>query len=612
MQFRSMLFAGALLGAVSLSAKADLNHTTTGGYGYPLDQSKTLTVWWAEGCYKILPDAQPTQPARPMTLDAARNEYESLFITLRPTQATTLKAISLKPFVSEDGKTQINLPAQFRRTEYVNIAQATDAGGGTGRYPDPLPLLKGPQQLPANQNTPLLVTLRVPKQTLPAIYHSELSLTLQTDNTQQVLRYPLSLNVRTFTLPDTPSLRSGFGLDEKQLFEFDNAVTLPQQKAKFDRVMRQFGEYKISPYDPFVYAPLKVTAVGDSVHLDSRNFLRAAQKYFAPPYNFNAFDLNVEGLGGGTYYARNTGTFMGHKEGSPRYEHLMKDYLKKVQQVLAQGGLLDKAYVYWFDEPGENDYPFIRKTHERIRAAAPKLQTFLTEHVHGADIADVTDISCTILPNISQEQIDRRLKLNRTTWSYICCNPKSPWISEFIDHDAINFRIWGWASYAQRMEGILIWRVNYWHSPEAYPDALQNPWEDTMSWVTSYGTPKGAHLPWGNGDGRLFYPQNRHPGKDKTPYLGPMVPSVRLEFLRAGIEDYEYFRLLEKLTKRLPPEKAALRAQAEALLKIPASVYTNGTVFTRNPQDLLAYRARLADCIEALLREIQPNIGQKN
>ena len=115
-----------------------------------------------------------------------------------------------------------------------------------------------------------------------------------------------------------------------------------------------------------------------------------------------------------------------------------------------------------------------------------------------------------------------------------------------------------------------MWETTYWNSNEASPKGyLQNPWQEAMSWVTGYGWPYGKQTIWGNGDGRFFYPENRDPNKDKTTaYQGYPIPSIRLEFLRAGIEDYEYMCILEKLMKVASKKQASLVKEARQLLQI--------------------------------------------
>jgi hypothetical protein len=114
-----------------------------------------------------------------------------------------------------------------------------------------------------------------------------------------------------------------------------------------------------------------------------------------------------------------------------------------------------------------------------------------------------------------------------------------------------------------------------------------------MSWSTSYGLIQGKRQPWGNGDGRLFYPQNRHVGEDGKPYLDEVVPSFRLELLRDGIEDYEYLKILERLAGENPRKASSARR----LLRIPESIYKDESHYNKDPQAILQYRKRLAEAI---------------
>ena len=148
-----------------------------------------------------------------------------------------------------------------------------------------------------------------------------------------------------------------------------------------------------------------------------------------------------------------------------------------------------------------------------------------------------------------------------------------------------------------------MWETTYWNSNEASPKGyLQNPWQEAMSWVTGYGWPYGKQTIWGNGDGRFFYPENRDPNKDKTTaYQGYPIPSIRLEFLRAGIEDYEYMCILEKLMKVASKKQASLVKEARQLLQIPKSIYTDEKTYNKNPQVLLEHRQKIAELIEKFM-----------
>jgi len=214
---------------------------------------------------------------------------------------------------------------------------------------------------------------------------------------------------------------------------------------------------------------------------------------------------------------------------------------------------------------------------------------------------DVSEISCTIFHQVDPAVVAKLAAQGREFWSYLCTAPKGPWVTLFIDHPAINLRIWLWMSQRFGLKGILVWRANSWSSPTLFPAGeLQNPWEDPMSYTVGYGVPYGQVNYWGNGDGRFLYPPNRHPGEDKTKYLTGPVNSIRWEILRDGIEDYEYFKLLEKAAREAPAKAAKAAREAKKLLDFPASLFKSGQEYTRDPRALLDYRRRIAEAIERL------------
>jgi hypothetical protein len=341
---------------------------------------------------------------------------------------------------------------------------------------------------------------------------------------------------------------------------------------------------------------------GMKVSVDFSEFDRGARRYL-DEFGFNAYDLVLEGLGTGSFYSRVLGLFAGFRQGTPEYDALLSQYLRQVEDHLARNGWLGREYIYWFDEPGEKDYPFVREGMLNIRKNAPRLTRFITEHEPGPAIMDVSEIGCTIFHRVDPKAVAALVTKGREFWSYLCTGPKSPWITLFIDHPAVNLRMWLWMSYAWKLRGILVWRANYWNSSTLFPpDILQNPWADPMSYTVGYGVPFGQVRHWGNGDGRFLYPPNRDPGRDKTKYLCGPVSSVRWEILRDGIEDFEYFVLLERLMKeaRAKNRDAKLVAEAAGLLIIPPSIFKSGQDYTKDPKDLLRYRDQVAAAIEKL------------
>lgn len=95
---------------------------------------------------------------------------------------------------------------------------------------------------------------------------------------------------------------------------------------------------------------------------------------------------------------------------------------------------------------------------------------------------------------------------------------------------------------------------------------------------------------WGNGDGRFFYPPVNWKENFSQPLYNDPVETVRLENLRDGLEDWEYFTTL----KEISTSKDATREQkaiAKKLLSIPNYIVnTNDKEYAVTPEDFLAQR----------------------
>lgn len=341
----------------------------------------------------------------------------------------------------------------------------------------------------------------------------------------------------------------------------------------------------------------------EAVKVNFSRFDAQAERVFKR-FGFNSFSLRLEGLGGGTFFERHPGRIGPFEEGSPEYESLLGAYLRAVSGHLKARGWLDKAYVYWFDEPGAPDYAFVRATNERIHRLAPGLKVLLTEHPEPA-LGSSVDIWCPVTSSFDASAAKPLMDAGREFWWYLCTNPRWPHAGLFLDRASPDLRLWGWQTWQQKVSGVLVWETAYWSSSTAYPDARQNPWRDTMSWAQGNGLAPAARSPWGNGDGRLFYPPSRRgaPAQGSpSKYLGEPVSSLRLESLRDGLEDYEYLWLLrqsiEAASKRAA--KSELVDRARALLEVPPQISADATHFTLSERPMLEQRDKIAGAIEAL------------
>jgi len=342
--------------------------------------------------------------------------------------------------------------------------------------------------------------------------------------------------------------------------------------------------------------------LGDlSVEFDWDAWDQQMEKAF-DEYHFNSFRCGLKGLGGGTFMERYEPQLEGVKESQPAYALLMEKYLKGVEAHLREKGWLEYAYIYWFDEPDPKDYEFVMHGFKKLEKYAPGLRRMLTEQVEPGLVGG-PNLWCPLTPNLNVEGTEARRKAGDQFWWYVCCGPKAPYVTLFIDHPGVEMRLWLWQSWAERVTGILIWETAYWHSDCAYPDTLQNPYEDAMGWVNH--VEKGERKPWGNGDGRFVYPpRSLCEGDGTQPVTDGPVPTLRLEMLRDGLEDYEYFVILKKLLADKGGEvDAFMREEYSGLLTVPSDVSEGLTSFNTDPAALEGHRIKIARAIEALKQQ---------
>jgi len=100
--------------------------------------------------------------------------------------------------------------------------------------------------------------------------------------------------------------------------------------------------------------------------------------------------------------------------------------------------------------------------------------------------------------------------------------------------------------------------------------------------------------------GLLYYLEGSARG---TPAIVPPAPSVRLELLREGLEDYEYLHMLSQLQRRLgniggAQKYTRLSRENSWLLKLDYRIIKNVRSYTHDPEVVMQWREALARQIE--------------
>lgn len=575
-------------------------------YGALLDDANpAAAVWWCRAGHKIPRQrGLPAGRSEAAELSAAKNDYEAMQLVVRAGDRPLVElTASAGPLAGPDGAVIEARHVELSRVYYHYVDTPTDRTGVRDWWPDALPPLDTPIDVSAGQNQPVWVLVYVPEDAAAGEYSGTVTLKAEGFSSE----VPIRLRVWDFALPRRNNLETAFGLSLGTIAEYHRLKTEEDRRQVWEKYLALMSRSRLSPYDPVPLDPIRVSFKPDAAPPRAEVDFEAFDREFArviEKHHFTNYRLRVQGMGGGTFHDRVEPSIGPYGAGTPQYEATFADYVRQLQEHLREKGWLDMAYIYWFDEPAPRDYEFVAEGMNRLNRYAPELPRMLTEEPGDNVLAGTVDIWCPVSYAYDAGEAAKCRARGERFWWYVCCGPKAPYCTLFIDHPATELRVWHWQTWQRDIVGTLVWSANYWTSSAAYPDTAQNPYEDPMGWVSGYSTPKGVKRPWGNGDGRFIYPPLAAATPEiagEGPVLDAPVSSIRLEMLREGVEDYEMLHLLRTLIgKRRETLSADERARYEALLEVPPGITADMTTFTAGPEPVHARRAEIAEAIERL------------
>ncbi|MBI3922732.1 MAG: DUF4091 domain-containing protein [Armatimonadetes bacterium] len=258
----------------------------------------------------------------------------------------------------------------------------------------------------------------------------------------------------------------------------------------------------------------------------------------------------------------------------------MLDRVKRFYATAKAHGLGDRAYVYGFDEWSEvKRYGEIKTTYDLLKQVAPGIKSCSTV-VHPVEpITKVIDAWC---PCLCYEYGGYKAARQRgqEVWYYAGGTPYDPFPThELLDVPAVEARAFFWPAWRFQYTGWLHWELNCWYNnlegDKRWPEI---PWDPARSGVR-------------NGEvGRIY------PGPDATP-----LPSVRLENMRDGIEDYDYFWLLNNAARKLRASDPRRKRTFKLIDDSIQALCPSRAHFERDPVRVLAIHERLGKALEELL-----------
>ena len=348
--------------------------------------SDKAKLCWASSGFKVRPtQGFPATETNMILVRAARNEAEAVQLIVLPQADLANFNASISNLKGPKDAVILSSSVDILRVHYLKTGQPTDNSTEAGEWPDPLPPLKKNLTLPAGRNQPLWIRVTVPADIPAGAYQGNINLSAD-DFSAKV---PITVEVYNFTMPEKSTCTTTFGFSPKNVWKYQNIKSIEHKRQVLDKYWKNFSAHHISPYEP---APLDSIDIQwpDVKALSGEEKSRAkvilnfeqwdeAMERAIDHYKFNSFKLNIPGIGGGIYHAVSEPVLQGFKEDDPEYMILFGSYCTQLEKHLAEKGWLDESYVYWFDEPSPEQYPFVMNGFNKLKQFCPRINRMLTE-----------------------------------------------------------------------------------------------------------------------------------------------------------------------------------------------------------------------------------------
>ncbi len=555
---------------------------------------------------------------QPLRLQSARNEMENSQIVLVPLVNQDLSDVTVEISDMKLAKGEAVLPAKQWRIGEVGYIERPRPANATGDFrafwPDVF-LPTGPIKVKAGKQQPVFLRVTVPENQTAGTYRG--TLTVRSKTTTETL--PVELEVWDFALPRKASLQTETWFILESLCKYYNIpeVTI----AQYERILRDFQGYRLSiyAYDHGLLFTKKMKLFREKDGSLGVDFSKL-DPYFdlAIRYGATAININLAGSALQGYFSgacsrfaitdRETGKVSPYPAKpypqsevyeNPDFISFWEQYWKHVKEK----GWDKVAYVEEVDEPNSGDrQEWLIHTHKFFRKYCPglPLMSFGTGPSKIPKAVGLIDWWAPVLRDINMDidvYPERRNKFGEKVWTYTCGsvggNLRGYTPDMYINTPLLDKRIVPLMCWKLDIQGLFQFVIaNFQH----HPDLLK----------------KGAEKKWGQ------YPILHAPptiggfGIINQVWPGPelcqLLPSLRLEMKRDGLEDYEYMvilrGLLEKLKAQKSPKSQTLIDETNQYLQIPNALVTDPYSWSHDPEKLLQWRTKIAHQILKLQKAL--------
>lgn len=521
------------------------NTSTSGGTSFAY-----VTVTTASGLERYLRDDLSISGSSRAELFCAKNETESFQIIVTNKAYNSLPDVRVHFSGWQENIKSTKLKLSLYRAHYIKVDKPTGQSrierlgkreqGKVGTYPDALipfvdpytgqPITSGYYRadrvsVPGRANQAYWVDVRVEPDVPAGTYTGSI---LVTSSNRPVAEIPVRLTVWDFTLPATRELTVWFS----RIRNLDGIYGVRKYSQSYDVLMTRYTdmqyEHGVNPYfetmpdinsntGAVTFTPSYVSAIRSFVEKYGPGMFLISSFYFENDYDKNGHNSKFARMLSDFHRFSSQHPDLGEFFVSIDEPYTQEEAVKiiNISRILRQYAPRIKLRVNgaWFGpyyrEAGISDW---KNLEQEVEAAIDIRSIY-------SDYADTPD------------QIKRiKNRVNDGQPVVICTEP----LLWCIDKNIVNYRVPAWRSYVLGATGIAAWQADLSNS-------TLDPWVNPLTHTFIDGRIV-------NGGGLHYYPGT--PTKVGLSSPGGPVPTMRLKVFRDSVEDYAYFKLLEKLVGR--------------------------------------------------------------
>jgi len=545
--------------------------------GSSLASGQGPTVWVVPSTLLRVGPTDAAGTGTTATIYGAQGEYVPFQISVKaPSAALTNVTLSVSNLTGPSGATIPSSSLIRYRESYITIqaAQHSSAGFETSGLPytsdngvQPAPITTANETLPdalipaidpatgqaptsgatyafqlsslaATNNTVFWVETFIPRGTTAGTYTG----TYTVSSTQGSVTGAISLTVWNFTLPLAPSLRTLFGAGDSNLSAGGALAAGIQAELLRNRIVPDTSSLASESTDISQYG------------LNAYDLSQSEGVYYGACSGSNLSNPPSVATLQGLVSAQPTGLYLNNYSADPESSCTNAAYYNS---IIAWAKNLHQAVVTGV--PGQVGIDNMVTQRPDSAAAAGGL--FNDGLGTGRSAVDVWSVLPQDYDVAQSDQYDNLpnvtyvLQKGDKVWSYndeVLDYYSPKWELDFLP---INYRIWpGFLNQSQEITGMNYWAIANWNSESAA-------WTSPLS--AGYTNSSSGFFP---GEGILVYPGGPVGLQSNSSYQG-VAPSMRLKYLRDGVQDYEYLQLLKNCGQT--PNQAAMYSVSSTSTEYP-------------------------------------------